>query len=42
MDVTKLTRAARKALPLGYCAAVIVAGGSASRMGGVDKILPKR
>ena len=39
MDVTKLTRAARKALPLGYCAAVIVAGGSASRMGGVDKIL---
>lgn len=35
----QLSRLARKPLPLGYCGAVIVAAGSASRMKGVDKIL---
>ncbi len=39
MDVKKITRTARKALRLKYCGAVIVAAGSASRMGGVDKIM---
>ena len=34
----KITNAIRKILPLGYCGAVIVAAGSASRMGGIDKI----
>ena len=33
-----ITNAIRKILPLGYCGAVIVAAGSASRMGGIDKI----
>ena len=39
MDVTKLTRPARKLLPLKTCGAVIVAAGSASRMGGIDKVM---
>ena len=41
MDVTKITKPARKVLniKLKYCGAVIVAAGSASRMGGIDKIL---
>lgn len=39
MDITKVTRVARKALPLKYCGAVIVAAGSAERMKGIDKIL---
>lgn len=39
MDITKLTRPARKLLPLKKCAAVIVAAGSASRMGGIDKVM---
>ncbi len=39
MDISKLTKAARKALPLGKCGAVIVAAGSASRMGGIDKVM---
>lgn len=39
MDITKLTRPARKLLKLKRCGAVIVAAGSASRMGGVDKIM---
>ncbi len=39
MDISGLTRGMRKALPLKYCGAVIVAGGSASRMQGVDKIM---
>ena len=39
MDVTKLTKPARKALPLKRCGAVIVAAGSASRMGGIDKVM---
>ena len=38
MDSTKITNPIRKILPLGYCGAVIVAAGSASRMGGIDKI----
>ena len=41
MDSTKITRPMRKVLnlKLKYCGAVIVAAGSASRMGGIDKIL---
>ena len=39
MKMTDITRAARKVLPLGYCGAVIVAAGSASRMGGIDKVM---
>jgi 2-C-methyl-D-erythritol 4-phosphate cytidylyltransferase len=39
MDIFKLTKAARKVLPLKSCGAVIVAAGSASRMGGIDKVM---
>lgn len=39
MKITDITKAARKVLPLGYCGAVIVAAGSASRMGGIDKVM---
>ena len=41
MDSTKVTRPMRKVLnlKLKYCGAVIVAAGSASRMGGIDKIM---
>lgn len=39
MDITKLTKPARKLLKLKYCGAVIVAAGSASRMGGIDKVM---
>ena len=39
MALSKLTRLIRKALPLGYCGAVIVAAGTASRMGGIDKVM---
>lgn len=39
MNVSKLTRAVRAALPLKYCGAVIVAAGNASRMGGIDKVM---
>lgn len=39
MDISKLTKAARKVLPLKYCGAVIVAAGNASRMGGIDKVM---
>lgn len=39
MDLSKLSKAARKTLPLGKCGAVIVAAGSASRMGGIDKVM---
>lgn len=39
MSITSITRAIRKALPLQYCGAVIVAAGSASRMGGIDKVM---
>ena len=41
MDITKFTRPARKLLPLKYCGAVIVAAGTASRMGGIDKVMAK-
>ena len=39
MDITKFTKAVRKALPLKKCGAVILAAGSASRMGGIDKVM---
>lgn len=39
MDMEKLTKLGRKALPLKRCGAVIVAAGSASRMGGIDKVM---
>ncbi len=39
MKITKVTRLARKAMKLKYCGAVIVAAGSASRMGGIDKVM---
>ncbi|MBO5953149.1 MAG: 2-C-methyl-D-erythritol 4-phosphate cytidylyltransferase [Oscillospiraceae bacterium] len=39
MDITKVTRQGRKLLKLKRCGAVIVAAGSASRMGGIDKIM---
>ena len=35
----KVTNGMRKILPLKYCGAVIVAAGSASRMGGIDKVM---
>ena len=38
MAMTKVTKVIRKVLPLKYCGAVIVAAGSASRMGGIDKV----
>ena len=41
MDISKYTRIARKALKLRHCGAVIVAAGSASRMGGIDKVMAK-
>ena len=41
MNTQDLTRAARKILPLKYCGAVIVAAGTASRMGGIDKVMAK-
>ena len=39
MEITKITKPARRLLKLKYCGAVIVAAGSAQRMGGTDKIL---
>ena len=39
MDISNVTKAARKALKLKYCGAVIVAAGTASRMGGIDKVM---
>ena len=39
MDITKVTKPARKLLPLKRCGAVIVAAGTASRMGGIDKVM---
>ncbi len=39
MDITPITKAARKALKVKYCGAVIVAAGNASRMGGIDKVM---
>ena len=39
MEISDLTRLGRKALKLKYCGAVIVAAGTASRMGGIDKVM---
>ncbi len=39
MDAKKVTKPARKLLKVSYCGAVIVAAGSASRMGGIDKVM---
>ena len=39
MNITKVTRPARKLLKLKYCGAVIVAAGNATRMGGIDKVM---
>ena len=39
MKLGKITDAMRKALPLQYCGAVIVAAGTASRMEGIDKVM---
>lgn len=39
MDISNVTRTMRKLLPVKKCAAVIVAAGSASRMGGIDKVM---
>jgi len=39
MKISKVTDGIRKVLPLKYCGAVIVAAGTASRMGGIDKVM---
>lgn len=39
MVLSQAARAARKVLPLKTCGAVIVAAGTASRMGGIDKVM---
>ena len=39
MNIQKVTKPARRLLKLKRCGAVIVAAGSASRMGGIDKIM---
>ncbi len=39
MKIGVITRKMRQLLPLKYCGAVIVAAGSASRMGGIDKVM---
>ena len=39
MEIGKVTRGMRKVLPLKKCGTVIVAAGSASRMGGIDKVM---
>ena len=39
MKFSDVTRQGRKLLKLQYCGAVIVAAGSASRMGGIDKVM---
>ena len=39
MKFTQVTQKVRKAIPLKYCGAVIVAAGNASRMGGIDKVM---
>lgn len=37
--LTAVSTAARKVLPLGHCTAILVAAGSAARMGGIDKVM---
>lgn len=39
MKINIFTKQMRKVLPLKYCGAVIVAAGTASRMGGIDKVM---
>ena len=39
MGISAVTNGMRKVLPLKYCGAVIVAAGTASRMGGIDKVM---
>ena len=39
MDMSTVSNGIRKVLPLKYCGAVIVAAGTASRMGGFDKVM---
>lgn len=39
MTLKDAANTVRKVLPLKYCGAVIVAAGSASRMGGIDKVM---
>ena len=39
MILNNIADGMRKALPLKYCGAVIVAAGNASRMGGIDKVM---
>ena len=39
MILMEVAKAARKVLPLKKCGAVIVAAGSSSRMGGIDKVM---
>lgn len=39
MKINVVTRKIRQLLPLRYCGAVIVAAGTASRMGGIDKVM---
>lgn len=39
MNISKVTNGIRSVLPLQYCGAVIVAAGTASRMGGIDKVM---
>lgn len=39
MNISQYTRIARRALRLRYTGAVIVAAGSAARMGGIDKVM---
>lgn len=39
MTLKDAANRARKVLPIQYCGAVIVAAGSASRMGGIDKVM---
>ena len=39
MEVSSITQALRKVLKLRDCGAVIVAAGTASRMGGIDKVM---
>ena len=39
MTLKDAANRARKVLPTQYCGAVIVAAGSASRMGGIDKVM---
>ena len=39
MDIRKVTKPARRVVPVKYCGAIIVAAGTASRMGGIDKVM---